>query len=54
MRLTRKLAAVVSEDVDNDTTSASSIIRLGNISELVEGSAITDLTDSLNAVRYSS
>jgi hypothetical protein len=39
MRFTRKIRpdADMSEHADNDTTSAPSIVRLGNIAELVEG-----------------
>ena len=39
MRITRKVrpGAAVSGHADNDITSAPSIVRLGNIDELVEG-----------------
>jgi hypothetical protein len=39
MRLTRKIRPVAApaEHTDDDTTSAPSIVRVGNIAELVEG-----------------
>jgi hypothetical protein len=50
MRITRKIrpAADAPELVDGDTISSASIVRLGNITELVKGRAVS-LQDGTSA-----